>query len=87
MAVAKRNQKRLVRAAYFIPVLLFFVWGGVGDFWNGRLPTVPDEGSGRIYVLHFHGTDGYANTMEMAIFYSLPLLAIALGIIINELDL
>ncbi|MGQ0542978.1 MAG: hypothetical protein ACT4O9_14170 [Blastocatellia bacterium] len=63
-----------------------FVWGAVNQYWNGRLPTAPDESTGRIYVLHFHGTDGYANGTEIAIFWGLPFAALGLAIVVDMID-
>ncbi len=86
MAVGKRTRKKLVNLAYLFAVSLIFVWAGVGEYWNGRLPTIPDESTGRIYAIHFHGTDGYVHAPEITIFYALPITALVLAIIINRID-
>lgn len=51
---------------------LFFVWFVVGEYWNGKLPRVPDESTGNVYPIAFHGTDGYANWTQITIFWAIP---------------
>lgn len=71
-------RKKIVYVAYLFAVALFFVWGGLGAYWNGRLPTTPDEATGRVYVMHFHGTDGYANFNQIVLSYA-PICSVNFG--------
>lgn len=86
MVVGNGVKKRIIRMAYLLAGSLFFVWGGIYRYWNGRVPTVPDESTGRIYRMPFHGTDGYLNLCEILIFWALPFTALSLAIVINIID-
>lgn len=47
---------------------------------------MPDEAIGRVYPLHFHGTDGYANQTEIFIIWAVPLFAMAIIVVTTWID-
>ena len=79
-------RKKIVYVLYFFAGALFFAWGGIYDYWNGRLPTVPDESTGSVYPINFHGTDGYATGTQIIIYYSIPVFSIVLAILVMTID-
>ena len=73
MAFNDESKKKFIYYVSFIPAFIAIVgWGGYGEYLNETTPRAPNEAIGRIYPLHFHGTDGYLTQTEYFIFWALP---------------
>jgi hypothetical protein len=86
MVVARSGLKRIQLASQIIGISLFCGWGVLYYLWNGSLPTNPNESTGEVYSISFHGTEGFVTLREYIFFWLLPAFGLIVPILVHELS-
>src|SRR6476661_1074881 len=71
--VDKVKRARLLYKAGYLVAGLFLSWGLLWSYLGMNASTSPNESTGEVYSLKFHGTTVYVDFIEMAFIYMLPI--------------